>query len=254
MGGEPTLYYGFRNLIKRINSLGFNNISILSNGNSLDDVELVSFLLENNVKKFILAFHDIDKKSYETQTGNKLAINRVVAAIDNILSLGGAIIVNNVVNTSNYKRLDDIYEFLYDIGIREYAISHVVPPTQLKYNFEDLFPGYFELYPYLEKGLDFLNKKNAFYFLQYFPYCILNSYKDRRLNSYKNKAYSVTENGYEGFHYDCTRNFSIKRVECKSCKYDKSCIGVFKDYIAKKGWNEFIPITHVDFGDTKWLI
>jgi cyclic pyranopterin phosphate synthase len=33
-----------------------------------------------------------------------------------------------------------------------------------------------------------------------------------------------------------------KRAECKQCRYDAQCEGVWKNYLARFGWDEFSPV------------
>ena len=33
-----------------------------------------------------------------------------------------------------------------------------------------------------------------------------------------------------------------KRDECRSCKYDASCEGVWGNYVSRYGWDEFVPV------------
>jgi hypothetical protein len=35
----------------------------------------------------------------------------------------------------------------------------------------------------------------------------------------------------------------MKRKECESCVHDQGCSGVWRKYIEKYGWDEFIPVT-----------
>ena len=33
-----------------------------------------------------------------------------------------------------------------------------------------------------------------------------------------------------------------KRAECKTCKYDRVCEGVWGNYWRRRGWDEFVPV------------
>src|SRR5262249_32600471 len=33
-----------------------------------------------------------------------------------------------------------------------------------------------------------------------------------------------------------------KRAECRSCRYDQQCEGVWKNYVKRYGWEEFVPV------------
>src|SRR5262249_8376588 len=37
-----------------------------------------------------------------------------------------------------------------------------------------------------------------------------------------------------------------KRAECASCRYDPQCEGVWKNYVKRYGWGEFVPVPRRD--------
>ena len=36
-----------------------------------------------------------------------------------------------------------------------------------------------------------------------------------------------------------------KRPECRVCSYDRSCEGVWREYVRQRGWEEFVPVTRI---------
>lgn len=243
MGGEPTLYPHFKDLLEIFPKYELDNIVLVSNGHSLNDAQWVSYLIQHNVTQFILSFHDTDEDILSLQTGNKNSFRNINNAISTILSVGGNVKVNVVITALNYNRIREISEYLYSIGIRTINFSFVIPPVHIKYDFDSLIPRYTEMYPYLEDALDYLESNDVIYNIQYIPYCILKKHRDKRMSSYVDEFYCVDYN-QRGYSHpnDCTDHISVKAESCSICSYNDKCLGVFKDYVARLGWGEFKPV------------
>ena len=105
MGGEPTFHPFFNEIIDMLNEEGCKNITLVSNGNSLNNKDVISLLLKKNVKNFTIAFHDSDPQVFGEVTRNKNAFYHTTTAIKNILECGGELLIN-FFNQNKFRKIN----------------------------------------------------------------------------------------------------------------------------------------------------
>lgn len=246
-GGEPQLFYRFDDLIKLINDLGYEEIVIQTNGYRLNDQNFVTNLLERNVKLFTVSFHDCDEKSHNFLTGNPKSYHQVITGIKNVLELGGNVSTNTVLVNSNYRRVKNIVDTIYDINVKRINISSLNPwwiwIKSKKEQYSELCPTYVEMAPLVKETLDAYKDKDLTLTLEGFPFCFLPGYEEHNLFSYDRDITLLSENNFlMNYEEYATTDLRDKRDECRACRFDSQCGGVWKGYIAYKGWDEFQPI------------
>ena len=94
-GGEPLVYDGIVDLIKKINSIdGIEEIALTTNGILLDDI--ADDLIDNGLKKVNISLDTLDKdKYYKITRGGDL--DKVLSAIDKCLNKGTKVKLNVVI-------------------------------------------------------------------------------------------------------------------------------------------------------------
>lgn len=94
-GGEPLVYSGIVDLIKKINSIeGIEEIAITTNGILLDDI--ADDLIDNGLKKVNISLDTLDKDKYSeiTRVGD---LDKVLSAISKCLNRGIKVKLNVVI-------------------------------------------------------------------------------------------------------------------------------------------------------------
>lgn len=248
-GGEPTLYKELDNLIDIINELGYRHIVIQTNGVRLEDEQFVKNLIANNVKLFVVSMHDCIAEYHNKVTKSTNSFQRASNGIKSILQHNGEVRTNTVLLKSNYKRIGDIIDYLYGLGVRTFNISSL-NPYWITLNrdsslFDELAPSYKEMEPYLREMLDSYKDKEVSITLEGFPYCFLPEYNNFNLYNNIRDIVLLSDFNKSIIRYEEFLNQSkirIKREECTNCFKNDVCKGVWSGYIKMQGWNEFNPV------------
>ena len=251
-GGEPTIYKHFDELIDLINELGFDEIIIQTNGCRLDDKEFVASLIKRNVKLFVVSFHDCDKENHNKVTKSPKSFDQALNGIKTVLKCGGNVRTNSVLIKSNYSRVEDIVDYLYDLGVRKINTSSLNPywlsVGKKQDLIEELLPKYKDIAPFLKKMLDKYEPTDIELTLEGFPYCLLSDFEDCNLYSYTRDITMLSDFDQKILNYEEFLNenrIRVKRMECQSCIKYKQCKGVWSGYVKTEGWAEFNPIQKV---------
>jgi MoaA/NifB/PqqE/SkfB family radical SAM enzyme len=246
-GGEPSLYYKFDELIDLINDLGFDDITIQTNGWRLQEQAYIASLIKKNVKLFVVSFHDCDKENHNLLTKNEKSFDEVVNGIKNVIALGGKIRTNTVLVNSNFKRIHNMIDFLYALNVRVFNISSLNPwwlwVMGKRKLYTHLSPDYLSMADYLKETLDAYQDKDVIITLEGFPNCILQGYDKFNLYNWKREISMLSENNvilnYEEY---ATKDLRLKSTGCEKCKHNFTCGGVWRGYVEYKGWDEFQPV------------
>lgn len=143
-GGEPFAHKDILEILNLIKSEGFTS-QITTNGTILNE-EIISFLKNNKMFRFSVSlegdevYHDYirGKGNYETVKNNikKLIYNDVILGVNTVLTSG------------NIDNIDVFLNDLYNNGIENISISHIVPVGRAK-NYKSL----------INNPMDNINKK-----------------------------------------------------------------------------------------------
>jgi len=239
IGGEPTLYPSIIELTEIINGMGYDDIYLETNATNFS-VKLIKTLVNNGVKNYIVGLHTVSDDIYLELTGNKKGLENCSKNVKEIVNQGGKVIVNLALQSKNYKDIGKIIDYINMLGVNDFIVCSIIPPIFLGYSFSELVPRYSDVYQYLFNAIASNPEINIS--LQYFPYCILKDMENYRLENNASLCYIDMGGNPMSMKIDWTSDICTKRDACKLCKYNTKCNGVFKQYIANFGWEEFKPI------------
>ncbi|MBU3203654.1 radical SAM/SPASM domain-containing protein [Clostridium algidicarnis] len=129
-GGEPFIHEDILEILRLIRDKGFTS-QLTTNGTILNK-EIIDFLKINKMFRFSISlegdelYHD-----YIRGEGNyKLVKENIKRLLDNNVNVG----INTVLTSGNIDNIDKMLIDLYDIGIDNISISHIVPTGRTKKN------------------------------------------------------------------------------------------------------------------------
>ncbi len=254
-GGEPTIYKKFDDLIELINELGYKEIIVQTNGCRLNNEEFVKSLIDRNVKLFVVSLHDCIEESHNSVTKSPNSFKQAVDGIKTVLKCNGDVRTNTVLIKENYNRIENIVDFIYDLGVKNINISSLNPywlwVGKKEELIEELVPEYRDLVPYLNNTLNKYKSVDIQLSLEGFPYCLLPEYDHCNLYSYKRDITLLSDFDQKILNYEeflNENNIRVKGEDCKHCSKIKICKGVWKGYSKIKGWEEFRPVSKVAIG------
>ncbi len=111
-GGEPTLHPQLLPIIERVRALGYRKIALQTNAVRLADLGFTRRIVEAGVGTFFVSFHSHRAATYDRITCSHGQFPRAIAGIRSLLSLGGDVTLNLVLNRWNIRSLRGYLRFV----------------------------------------------------------------------------------------------------------------------------------------------
>ncbi|RJO66892.1 MAG: radical SAM protein [Myxococcales bacterium] len=269
LGGEPTLYPWLEEGLIFAGELGYNDITINTNGFRLGQWEFASMAAERGIRRYCLSIHSEDPAVEDFLSGQKGAFVRKMRAIRNLTKLKASgmrdltISINAVLNKKNLPTLDRFVKFFKHLGIVDIRFNFIRPEGRAAGR-KDIVCTFSEAMPKLME-LVALNGREWKIRLSFgeIPYCVYRSdffkieplrrayigeYVDRRtfVSTFGNTPGPLSDNdGHQRFIWQDLKMNKLKSFvsACTSCAWREVCGGVWTNYLEMYGDKEFRTLT-----------
>lgn len=250
-GGEPTIRDDFIFLME-VAASNFEKVSLQTNGRMFCSNELSSEMARFGDKvEYIIPFHHIDENIFDSITQVKSSYQQTLKGIKNLISVGASdICIKVVILKQNYTCLREIVKLSNELGIKMVNMTFVEGDTgNPRSNWPGIVPRYSDVQPHLSAALDYAERCGIKVHCYDIPFCFLGEHRScaHELDHYI-KPYLVQDfhkrisNKEEDVLRDIVLRRRIKQARCSACRYFRLCLGVWKEYIAAYGEDEFIPL------------
>ena len=250
IGGEVTIRKDVFTIIKKAKDIGYERICLTTNGRLLSYKPFLEKMLDCGLNSIIFSIHGHNAKLHDFQTRVKGSFDQLMGGLKNAqeeaktknLQIGS----NTTLTRLNYKYLSDIGEFLVKLGLRNSEFIFVDPTGAAYNNFKEIVPRIAELSPYIKKLLDIgIQNKIPHWHIRYLPFCYLGGYEGY-ISEKSSPFQKEVHFGPEFTNYDVDqsrKNISrVKSPQCKLCRFDNFCEGVWKEYAKQYGLDELRPV------------
>lgn len=265
--GEPTLVKELFAYCAWARDLGYQRISLMTNGRRLSYSPYVVALIKAGVNLFYISIHGHTAKLHDGLVRTPAAFAQTVAGLDNVARFkesGVSLHTSTVVNKRNYDFFEAIYVFLRGRMVDQVVFNVMQPNGRANTYFERLFPRYSDIAARYLAFLEACSDPRPQSFLVDVPLCITERIPDHNRGYVERSAHFVptTNAAVEGgcvavtmldteiedlmevTRTDMDVSERTKRLECTRCVYDFVCEGVWRNYTARFGWDEFVPVEH----------
>lgn len=244
-GGEPTIRKDFFKIVELAYRTGYQ-IELVTNGRMLSYEKFCYWLKDYNLRLVMVCLHSANPNIHDAVTGVKGSFDETVKAIKNLRAKGVHVLGQILVTKSNYQNLLDIVNVMVDSGVTEIRFTFLCPGGNAELNFKSLVPKYSEVIPYVTKVVSWLNSRKINVDLKTFPYCCVDP-RFRDIVADEKMITGAITYGKQDVPFYVSKinrisNLKQKFDSCKECKYEPKCEGVWKNYVAKNGNEEFKPI------------
>ncbi len=263
--GEPTTREDLPQFLSWARELGYQRISMMSNGRRLGHLPYAVALAKRGLNRVYVSIHGHEKRLHEGLTRTPGSFEQTVAGLRSAARLsphGVELHTSTVVTYRNLPHLADIYRFLRGLGVHQVVFNVMQANGRAHTYFDQLFPRYTEIAAAFSEFLKGCEEARPMAFLVDIPLCTTEGVPDLNrgyVERYRHfdlesqvqlgQAQRQERKG-EGagkglllvLRSDLDEAEREKREECRSCRYDGQCEGVWKNYLARYGWDEFSPV------------
>jgi len=241
-GGEPTIMNYLEKAVKYSKKLSFETIEIQSNGRMFSYTDFAEKMVKSGANRFLISIHADNPELGDALNRVKGSFNQTVEGIKNLNKLGVENLRFSVVmNKLNYKRLDNIMDFLLQFNPIGIHVNYTIIDGHAYTYRESIMPPKMSVVaPYIHEAIRVVKRAGKEIWVYSFPYCLMQGYEftiaemgtmDSRLIG-PDFDISLQENRHK---------FRVKKESCKKCKYYKLCLGPWKRYVKMFGFKEFKP-------------
>jgi len=249
IGGETTIRPDVLELISFAKSLGFQTITMATNGRMCSYLEFTKKIIAAGLTNIVFSIHGHQAKVHDYLTQSPGSFKQLLKGLNNFKKAGFKNIGSNTTIVKyNYKHLPRIGQFIYDQGIRNSEFIFVDPSYGGAYDdFDKLVPRISEITPYVKKCLD-IGKKNKIlhWHVRYVPLCYFPEYLDQisELEEVKSFHTEHLAPDFENLNVEESRAIvgRVKAKRCKACLLNNICEGIWREYVKRLGDKELKPI------------
>jgi MoaA/NifB/PqqE/SkfB family radical SAM enzyme len=129
-GGEPTLYPGFFALVGLARRLGYERVTVTSNGRGLADRAFAARLLLSGLTELLISLHGHRPGIHEYHTRRKGSFAETVAGIRHAVRLRPgrvALGVNTTLTRKNAPHIAAFFRFAHGLGVKKVNVQFVTP-------------------------------------------------------------------------------------------------------------------------------
>jgi len=264
--GEPTTNKRLPHWVRMAKAAGTRWISIMTNGRALGYEAYARALMAAGLNRFYISIHGHTQKLHEGLTRTPGSFEQTVAGIDVVARyrrLGINLHTSTVVTRRNLPHLADIYRFLRAHGVEQVIFNVMQANGRANTYFDQLFPTYTDIAATAEAFLAEAGQRERpvqAYFVD-IPLCTTTRLPDHNRGYVEDYAHYEPPNpghdivadpesrrgGASGElvqirRADLDDSARHKRAECRGCRHDSVCEGVWANYLRRYGWDEFVPV------------
>jgi MoaA/NifB/PqqE/SkfB family radical SAM enzyme len=263
--GEPTTRPELPDFVRWAKALGYRRISVMTNGRRLSHMPYAALLAKAGMNRFYVSIHGHTKKLHEGLTRTPDSFEQTVAGLDSVTRMkrfGIELHTSTVLTRRNLPHVLEIYRFLRAHGVDQVVFNVMQANGRADTYFEQIFPRYTEIGATFRHFLTDVGEAEPKAFLVDIPLCTTEQIPDFNRGYVERYAHydlateaalpaaERPERAQDGegkglvllTRSDLDDEQRVKRDACKNCKYDAQCEGVWKNYVKRYGWDEFVPV------------
>ncbi|MCC6648455.1 MAG: radical SAM protein [Polyangiaceae bacterium] len=264
--GEPTLREDLPQMLSMARQLGYRKLSIMTNGRRLSHLPYAAALVKAGLNRVYVSIHGHTQKLHEGLTRTPQSFAQTVAGIESAAKLrryGVEVHTSTVLTDRNLPHLLEIYRFLRGLGVEQVVFNVMQANGRADTYFEQIFPSYTEIAREFREFLAASGEARPQAFLVDIPLCVTEGIADYHRGFVERYEHYelLSENKLPGLDLerrapregkgkglvlvareDLDVAMRTKRPECATCRYDRSCEGVWSNYTRRRGWDEMAPV------------
>jgi pyruvate-formate lyase-activating enzyme len=295
-GGEPTIRSDLVELVRYAASLGFVNISMITNGLRLAKPAFADAVIDAGVNDFLFSIHGHTAALHDAHTRIRGSFARVMSAVANAQARGARCRSSTTVTGRNYAHVGDILQRMIALEMDCIHLAVFSPVTEAKGTDPEMYVRYSDAAAAIKSGIDRHADRLPALSVKYIPFCFMTGYEKYVMNLYqqsfdpddwnyylsnkvrradtplKRAAFDAVAllgsllakdqgaaraHGVAGMKvFGFTRLVELLRKKrlkaCATCRFNVICDFAWKDYVARFGEDEFVPVPGERVANPAW--
>lgn len=240
-GGEPTIRKDFFKILEHYKKYKRGKIILQTNGRMFYKEQFALESVNLPIDIILVAVHSHSPLIHDMITGVQGSHKQTIEGIKNLMRLKGEethIVSQTVISKLNIKNLVKTYDLMFDLGIRDMNLTFPHPMGDAYKNFNAVVPKYENIKDELQK---ILKSYGQYINTEAIPLCYIYPYQNEVNYSEGIKIKNLQEmRGYDAGAGGSIEDYNTmlseeyrKTPDCKTCVFDKNCLGVWKEYYEK---------------------
>ncbi len=245
-GGEPTVRRDLPELVACARDLGYTTIQIQTNGRMFAHRDFARRLVECGANEFSPALHGHVPALHDFLTSAPGSFSQTVAGVRNLKELGQVVLTNTVITKPNYRHLPEIAGLLVSLGVDQMQFAFVHPVGTAGERFDSIVPRMELAAPYGKAALRLALDAGRRAFTEAIPYCILDGFEECVVEKHipRTAIYDAESTIADYTRYRLDEG-KLRGPRCGACRHSPECEGPWREYPARCGWDEFVPVDDV---------
>lgn len=242
-GGEPTLRRDLVGLVAEARRLGFGRIQLQTNGRMASYTALARELARSGLTEAVVALHGAAAATHDGLVRARGAFGQARRGIAALVAAGVPVVVKTVVVRPNLAELARIAALAADAGASGYCAAFVHAEGNAARAFDAMVPRMERAAPLMVAAARAAEGRGLDAHVEALPPCLLPGSEHLASELY---LPPISVDAPEGIDPDAgaTRvaEGKAKGPRCRSCRFGPVCEGVWREYPARFGWEEFVPV------------
>lgn len=277
-GGEPTIRPDLIELVRYAKSIGFESISMITNGIRMSQPDYARACVEAGVDDFLISIHGHNKEVHDKVTELPGSFDKAVQCVKNLQKFPVKVRANCVISGFNYAGAVETLALYHSLGLQtaNFILFNPIVEADWK-SAPELNVAYSDAAPYIHRAIDQYKDKIAKITVRYIPLCLMRGYESYVTNMpqiqydpdewdylirtgiregkfittaalwvgmalYPGKS-RLWKKGWNTFKHEGIKYFlqiknKVYGPECQKCAYKGVCDGLWRKYAEWKGFDE----------------
>jgi len=242
-GAEVSIRPDFFHLVRAAKRLGYERIQIQTNGRIFVYREFCERTIAAGANEFAPAIHGHIAKLHDGLTRAPGSFAQIVTAIRHMVELGVRVISNTVITKQNAKHMPALAQMLVDLGVSQFQLAFPHPTGHAATHFTGVVPRMADVAAYVHEALDIGRRAGVLAMAEAMPYCMMAGHEDQ-VGELHIPPTEIVYDGYVVPDYATDRmdRGKVRFAQCATCRFEPICEGPWKEYPARMGEAEFVPV------------
>jgi len=252
LGGEPTIRKDFIGLLDYAKDIGFERVSMTTNGRRFADPEFAREVARRSILRITVSLHGPTAAIHDAITQRPGAYDEVITGLQNLHEAGMPVDLTAVICRQNQGQLALLYDLHRSHNPGRMLWVFVRPVGEAYDRFEDIVPPMADIAAELQPVLDRATKEAAPLLVGHMPLCMLPGnegaadelywHDDTAVVLREIQKFLAAKDSGKGSYQVTFDHFKMKTKACGGCRFVGVCAGLFKEYIERRGAFELRPV------------